>query len=87
MNKETKRIYRNLKPVSLKKIADGLEYATELRDYYSNVIEQRPGGSYLKVFYEELYTGDIKKSHVVAKGIFNFLGLELPDIDKLDYHP
>lgn len=86
LNEETRRIYRNLKPVSLKKIADGLEYATELRDYYSNVIEQRARGSTLKVFYEELYTRDIKKSHGVAKGIFNFLGLELPDVDKLDDH-
>ena len=86
LNEKTRRIYRNLKPVSLKKIADGLEYAKELRDYYSNVIEQRPRDSTLKVSYEELYTGDIKKSHVVAKGIFNFLGLELPDVDKLDDH-
>lgn len=86
LNEQTRQMYRNLKPVSLQKIADGLEYMTELRDHYSNVIEQRPRGSYMKVFYEELYTGDIKKSHVVAKGIFNFLGLELPDVDKLDYH-
>ena len=86
LDEETKQIYHNLKPVSLEKFADGLEYAKELRDYYGGVIGRRPGGTYLKVFYETLYTGDLEANRAAAKEIFEFLGLDLPNVEELDYH-
>ena len=86
LNEETRRIYRNLKAVSLKNIADRLEYAKELRDSYNSVIERRATGTYMKVCYENLYTGDLGANRAAAREIFGFLGLELPGCEKLDYH-
>ena len=85
MNEEAKQIYRNLQPASLTEIADELAYGCHLRDYYSGVITQRPEGSYLTVIYEELYTGNLQTSHAVARNIFQFLGLELPEGEALDF--
>jgi hypothetical protein len=84
MTEKAERIYRNLQPASLTKIADELAYGRHLRDYYSRVIAQRPEGSYLKIIYEELYTGDLQTSRAVAREIFQFLGLELPEGEALE---
>jgi hypothetical protein len=86
LDEETKQVYRNLKPVPLKEFADGLEYAKELRDYYEGVIARRPKGTYLQVFYEDFYSGDLAANRAAAKRVFEFLGLDLPDVDELDYH-
>ncbi len=86
LNEQTRQRYRSLKPVSVDKIADGLEYAKELRVYYNNVIERRATGTYLKVYYENLYTDDLGTNRAAAREIFEFLGLELATCDELDYH-
>jgi hypothetical protein len=86
MNEETQSAYRNLKPVPLSKIADGLEYATDLRDYYSEVISRRPVGTYHQVFYQDLYTDDLDANRTAVCRIFEFLGMELPDSEELDFH-
>ena len=86
LNEETKQIYRNLKPASMGKFAEGFEYAKELRDYYERVINRRPKGTCLKVHYEELYSGDLAANRAAAKEIFEFLGLDLPNADELDDH-
>lgn len=86
LNEQTRRMYRNLKPISLKKIGDDLEYAKELRDAYNSVTERRATGTYLKVYYEKLYTGDLGANRAAAREIFDFLGLELPTCEELDYH-
>ncbi|MDE2890367.1 MAG: hypothetical protein OXR72_19365 [Gemmatimonadota bacterium] len=86
LNEETGHIYRSLKPVSLKKIEDGLEYAKELRGCYNSVIERRATGTYRKVYYENLYTGDLGANHAAAREIFDFLGLDLPRCEELDNH-
>ncbi len=85
VNEEAKRLYRNLQPASLTRIADELAYGRHLQDYYSDVIMQRPERSYLKIIYEELYTGDLQTSRAVAREIFQFLGLELPEGEALDF--
>ncbi len=86
LNEQTRQTYRNLRPVSMGKFADRLEYAKELTGYYNSVIERRATGTYLKVCYENLYTGDLGKNRAAAREIFEFLGLELPTCDELDHH-
>ena len=86
LNEETRHTYRDLEPVSVEKIADGLEYAKELRGCYNSVIERRATGTYMKVCFENLYTGDLGANRAAAREIFGFLGLELPGCEKLDYH-
>lgn len=86
LNEQTRQMYRNLKPVSLKKVGDGLEYAKELRDAYNSVIERRATGTYMKVYYESLYTGNLGTNRAAAREIFGFLGLELPGCEELDFH-
>jgi hypothetical protein len=84
MNEEADRAYQELKAVPLPEFEEGLEYARYLRDFYTEVIRRRTEGSYLEVFYEELFTGDIQTSRDAARKVFQFLGLDLPDTRELD---
>ena len=64
--------------VSAETFADGLEYAKELRGYYNRVIERRVTSTYLKLYSENPYTGNLGTNRAAAREIFEFLGLELP---------
>jgi hypothetical protein len=86
MNEERQKIYHNLAPIPLKKMISSLEYAVDLRDHYSRIVSRRPKGTYWEVFYEDLYTKELPANRAAVQRVFDFLGLETPQGDKLDYY-
>ncbi len=86
MNEERRRIYRDLAPISQEALADSLDYAVELVNHYTHTIRQRPAGTYLEVFYEDLYSRDLAGNRTSVRRVFDFLELEMPEGDGLDYY-
>jgi hypothetical protein len=86
MNEERRKIYRNLAPISQKALADSLDYAAELVNHYTHTIRRRPQGTYLEVFYEDLYSKSLAGNRTSVSRVFDFLELELQGGDELDYY-
>ena len=85
MNEEAEAIYRRLQPAPLDRVAEGLAYDRDLRDYYGEAIRRRPRGTYLEVIYEDLYSAEVAANREAARKIFQFLGLDLPQSKRLDF--
>lgn len=86
MNEERRKIYRSLARISQEALADSLEYAEELVNHYTHTIRRRLQGTYLEVFYEDLYSKNLADNRTSVRRVFNFLGLEMPEGDELDYY-
>ena len=86
MNEERQRIYRNLAPIPPDALASSLEYAADLVRHYTKTLRSRPAGTYIEVFYEDLYAGDLKANRAAVCRIFDFLGLDMPQSEVIDHH-
>jgi hypothetical protein len=86
MNDERRRIYRNLEPVPVEAMGDSLAYAIHLRDHYTGTVRRRPEGTYLELVYEDLYTEDLAANRASVRRVFGFLGLAMPEDDRIDYY-
>jgi hypothetical protein len=85
LNDARRKVYQNLAPIPQKALADSLEYAVDLVSHYTRTIRQRPLGTYLEVFYEDLYSNSLAANQASVKQVFDFLELEMPEGDGLDY--
>ncbi|MBT3192316.1 MAG: hypothetical protein HN341_07145 [Verrucomicrobia bacterium] len=86
MNEERRKIYENLAPVPVEAMASSLDYAVHLRDYYTRTVRRRPKETSLEVYYEDLYTDDLDANRASVRPVFDFLGLEMPEGDKMHYY-
>lgn len=78
--------YRRLTPISVRKLRDIIAYYAESMDEYAAIVDQRPAGSYIKLWYEDLYTADVTHNKSVLHKVFALLGLDMPvtaEIDRL----
>lgn len=50
---------------------------------YSKVLENKKNNAFLPVYYENLYTNDVKQNQKIASGVFQFLGCEIPITNKI----
>lgn len=80
--------YRQLDPIPLDALAQRLEYVKDLRDYYMNVLTEKPHGMCFDITYEDLYLDGSREKRQRLERLFNFLGIDLKAVDtvKLDYY-
>ncbi|MEJ7809527.1 MAG: hypothetical protein WKG32_03835 [Gemmatimonadaceae bacterium] len=78
--------YANLRPIPLDEVADTLDYGRELREYYLGVMARKPADARLMLEYEALYTDDVAQNREALRGVFAFLGLDMPATPALDYY-
>lgn len=71
-------LYENLKPVDLSAIAKEVDYIDRQNKAYGKFLKDNRPNDYLKLFYEELYSEDLKQDEKILLNICNFLGISLP---------
>mgnify|MGYP001583562973 CR=1 FL=1 len=76
-------IYINLKPIDLDKMAEMIEYITELNSKYAKFLEENKKGDYLQLYYEELYSDSLEQNTSNLKVICDFLDISLPSEDAI----
>ncbi|MCX5673347.1 MAG: hypothetical protein NTU94_18685, partial [Planctomycetota bacterium] len=75
---------KGLEPIDLHDLKALIEYACEARQYYVEVLAQKPTNAYLPLWYEDLYTSDVGRNREAFRNVFQFLGLCMPEGQELD---
>lgn len=73
-----------LEPIDLDDLKSLMEYISGGRQYYAEVLAQKPQGTHLPLWYEDLYTPDVVHNREAFRTVFDFLGLSMPDGQELD---
>lgn len=75
---------QGLEPIDLDDLKILMEYICGGRQYYAEVLAQKPQGMYLSLWYEDLYTMDVAHNREAFRKAFDFLGLSMPEGPELD---
>ena len=74
-------LYANLQPISIDEVREWIQGLHKNVIYYDRVISERPGGTCLKVVYEDLYLVPQEQREANFERIFRFLDLEMRAIE------
>lgn len=80
------QVYQTLTPLSIPRLREVIEYDDASMTQYEQIVDRRPSGTYVKLWYEDLYTPDVAHNRSVLQRAFDLLGLSMPatpDIDRL----
>ena len=76
--------YQNLAPLPIHELEEIVEWDYESMTMYGQVVDRRPKGSCVKLWYKELYTPDVEANKRVLQPVFDMLDLEMPETVELD---
>lgn len=76
--------YSKLKPLSIKRIGEIIEYVSEQMEYYENFLQKNRKGEYMKLVYEELFSEDFEENKKKIGAISNFLNIEMPKLEVIE---
>lgn len=86
LNQKTNDKYHRMQPLKIDGI-DGIENRIKEHkahtEYWKRIFSQKPATSYSDITYEELFCEGIERSFITINSIFKFLGLEMPEYDKI----
>ena len=85
-NRKPSEAYQQLKPLPMDGVAGIENMIRGLKEgirYWDEIISQKPEGSFLKVTYEELYSGGLERGLKRVKDIFDFLELDMPKKERI----
>lgn len=85
LNGDVETACQGLKPIDLDELGSRIEYGLEARQFYSEVLAQKPPHMYMPLWYEDLYTSDVASNRESFRSIFHFLGLSMPDSEELNH--
>lgn len=78
--------YKDLNAIPIEKLKAALDYHAYLDSFYEKVLNGRASGSFLTLFYEDLYRDDLDEGRRAIGAVFDFLSLETPYGEELDFH-
>jgi hypothetical protein len=73
-----------LEPLSMQRLREVIEYDDESMMLYEQIVDRRPPGSYVKLWYEDLYTPDVARNRSVLPRAFDLLELSMPTTKVID---
>ena len=77
--------YQQLAPLSIPSLREVIEYDDKSMTLYEQIVDRRPPGSYVKLWYEDLYMPDVAHNRSVLQRAFDLLKLSMPATPEVDY--
>ena len=80
------KAYDNLKPVSLKKIEEIVNYIGKMNAIYSAFLHENRKGDFIEEFYEDMYSENLDVNMNKINSICNFLAIETPPLSAINQY-
>ena len=76
--------YANLKQLSIHRLRETIKYVHENMRMYEQVVDRRAGSSFVKIWYEDLYTSNVETNRRSIMPVFDMLGLSISASKAID---
>jgi len=72
-----------LQPLSIPKMKTAMKTLLKNQKKYIKALNRRPETSFLHLYYEDLFTDNVRQNKERVSKVFDFLGLEMPETNKI----